>query len=159
MLLNTGESRPLIVKLTFVKVLAWIGIILFFFFAVLAWRAGEGEVSLLFMLFIALGGAYLLYFSGTIEMDAQTITCRTPLAQYQIKWNEVSHIEIDTQGSSVVFCGENKILIALGPMFWSGKDKMEMLRLVGAQVEKRGIETPQTGKQVFRVSKNTKVRA
>jgi hypothetical protein len=133
------------------------GIILFSFCAVMAWRAGEGEVSPLFILFVALGGAFLLFFSGTVEMDAETIICRTPLAQYQIKWDEVSHIEIDTQGSNLVFCGEDKILVALGPLFWSGKDKMEMLSLVNAQVEKHGIGIPQTEKPVFRLSKNTKV--
>lgn len=158
MLLNTDGSRPLIVKLTLVKVLAWIGIIFFFFCAVMAWRAGEGEVSLLFMLFAVLSGAYLLLFSGTVEVDAQTVTCRTPLAQYQIKWDEVSHIETDKQGGSLVLCGENKILAVLGPMFWSGKDKMEMLMFIGAQLEKRGIETQQPEKVVLRLSKNTKVR-
>lgn len=159
MLLNNGQNRPLIVRLTFVKVTAWIGIILFFICAVMAWRAGEGEVTPLFMLFVALFGAYLLFFSGTVEMDAKTITCQTPLAQYQIKWDEVLSVEVDAQGGSLVFCGENKILVALGPMFWSGKDKPEMLKFVGVQIEKRGIKTPQIEELVFRVSKNTKVRA
>jgi hypothetical protein len=156
MSLHADGSRPLIVKPTFVKVLAWVCIVLFLFCAVMSWRAGGVGVPLFFLLFVALG-LYLLLFSGSVEMDAQTITYRTPLAQYRIKWDEVSRIEIDSQGGNVVFCGENKRLAAVGPMYWSGKDKMEMLKLVGAQAKQRSIETEQTEKAMFRSSKNTKV--
>jgi hypothetical protein len=154
---NADGLRPLIVNSTSVKVVAWICITFFLFCAVMSWRAGQGRLSPFFLIFVALG-IYLLLFSGSVEMDRQTVTYRTPLAQYHIGWDEVSHIEIDRQGGNIVFCGANKRLAALGPMFWTGKDKMEMLMLVASQLDERGIKTHQTEKAMFRRSKNTKLR-
>ena len=158
-------KTTLFVKHTSVIVLGWICIIFFLFGALMSWRAGQGKMSVvghvsvvgLFLLFVFLG-IYLLLSSGSLEMDDQGITCRSYLAQYRISWSEVKHIEIDRQGSNIVFCGENKQLAALGPMFWSGDDKLRMLRLLDAQVRKGGIEIRQTEKAHYRFSKNTKVR-
>ena len=119
--------------------------------------AAQASVVILFLIFVLLG-IYLLLSSGSVEMDEEGITYRTYLAQYRIVWSEVKHIEIDRQGSNIVFCGDNKRLAALGPMFWSGSDKKLMLRLLDTQVRKGGIEIRQTEKAPYRFSKNTKVR-
>lgn len=149
-------TTSLVVNPTFVRVTAWVCIIFFLFCGVMSWRAGNGKAALLFLLFVTLG-VYLLLFSGRMEMDAQCIIYRTPLANYRIKWDEVLRIQIDRQGGNIFFCGEDKRLAAVGPMFWRGKDKMEMLKLLSTKVKEQGIETQETEKAMLRLSKNTKV--
>ena len=156
MTVNAEGISPLIVKPTFVRVVGWVNIVFFLFCAIMAWRAGQGNASLVLLLFVALG-AYLVLFSGNLEMNAETIVYRTALARFEIRWDEVISIELDKQGSNIVFWGSNKRLVALGPMFWTG-EKMKMLLLMSAQVEKLGIKTQQSEMAMFRLSKNTKVR-
>lgn len=150
-------GKHLIVKPTFVRVVGWGCSVFFLFCATMAWRAGQGKAALLFIPFVGLG-AYILLFAGVVEMDRETIIYRTPLARYQIRWDEVTRIELDKHGSNVVFWGDNKRLAALGPYFWQGADRTDMLRLVAAQIDKLGISTTQSEKAMFRLSKNTKVR-
>ena len=79
----------------------------------MAWRAGQGNASLVLLLFVALG-AYLLLFSGSLEINAETIVYRTTLARFEIRWDEVIRIELDKQGSNIVFWGNNKRLVGVG---------------------------------------------
>lgn len=74
-----------------------------------------------------------------------------------MKWNEVQYVEIDSQGGSMVFVGENKKLAVNGPTLWSGKDKLDLARLMSAQLERYDIEIRPTEKAMFRLSRNTKV--
>ena len=90
-------------------------------------------------------------------MNSQAITYSTPWARYHIRWDEVERIEIDAQGGAIVFVGKDKRLAAVGPGYWSGKDKPEMLMLIQSKTEEHKIEVQQTQKAVFRLSKNTKV--
>lgn len=131
----------------------------------MAWRANPGRASpvthafvvLMFLTFVALG-VYLLFSSGSLEVDEQRVTYRTVLAEYRMNWSEITYIEIDGRGSNIVFCGKHKRLAALGPMWWSG-NKRGMLGLLGNQVDNAGIEIRQTEKANYRRSKNTKVHA
>jgi hypothetical protein len=152
-----GVGRLLIVKPTFIRVVGWVSIIFFLFCTIGTWRAGLGKGILVFILFAGLG-VYLLLSCGTLEMDSKSILYRTPWARYQIRWEEVIRIELDKKGSSIVFWGENKRLVALGPYHWQGADRTDMFLLVAAQIDKLGIEMQQSEKAMFRLSKNTKVR-
>ena len=157
MLLTTDGRRPLIVKPIPLRVLASLFVAFSLFGAVMAWRAGQGNVSPWFLVFGAIG-VYLLLDTGSIEMDAKTIKYRTPLAQYQIEWDEVTQIQVDRGGGNMVFFGKDKRLATIGPTFWSGKDKLEMLILADEQIKKHGVETQVTNKAMFRLSKGTKIR-
>ena len=150
-------GRLLSVKPTFIRVVGWATVIFTLFCAIGSWRAGAGKFSLLFLLFGCIG-VPLLLFAGTVEMDSKTIVYRTPLARYQIRWDEVTRIELDRVGSSAVFWGENKRLAALGPYYWQGADRRDMLLLFAAQIDKLGITMQRSEKAMFRLSKNTKVR-
>jgi len=122
-----------------------------------AWRAGAQKPALIFLLFVGLG-VFLLLFSGTLEMNSEIITFQTPLKRYQIRWDEVIRIELDRVGSNIVFWGDNKRLVALGPYYWQGPDRTDMMLLVATQMDKLGISLQQSEKAMFRRSKNTKVR-
>jgi hypothetical protein len=150
-------GKLLIFKPTLLRVIGWTCILFFLFGATGAWRAGAAKAALVFLFFIGLG-AYIVLFSGTLEMNSETIIYRTPLARYQIRWDEVTRIELDRAGSNIVFWGENKSLAALGPYLWQGADRTDMLLLVAAQIDKLGINVQQSEKAGFRMSKNTKVR-
>jgi hypothetical protein len=155
-----GEAADVSLRVgsRFVKGLGWVCGLLFLFFAVLSWLGGAGKVSLLFLIFVALG-AYLILASGSMQMNKDRITYITPIGVYRIEWDEVTEVEIDLNGGNLVFIGHNKRLSTLGPAFWSGKDKERMLRLFSAQVETHAIEVKQTQKAMWRLNKNTKVKS
>jgi|SRR6185503_16408258 len=151
-------GKLLIFKPTLLRVIAWVCIIFFLFCTIASWRAGAGKVVWLFVVFVGLG-TYLLLASGRFEMNSETIIYRTFRARYQIRWDEVTRIELDKIGSTIVFWGENKRLVALGPYYWQGPDRRDMMLLVATQMDKLGISLHQSEKAMFRRSKNTKVRS
>ena len=152
------DGKLLIVKPTFVRVIGWICIVFFLFSATGAWLAGAQKPALFFLVFVSLG-VYMLLFSGTLEMNSEIIIFRTPLMRYQMRWDEVTRLELDRVGSSIVFWGENKRLVGMGPYYWQGADKKDMLLLVAAQIDKLGITQEQSERAMFRRSKNTRVRS
>jgi hypothetical protein len=156
--IRQASDESLRVGAKFVKGVAWVCALLFLLAAVWSWLDGAGKASLLFLIFVALG-AYLILASGSLEMNKDSITYTTPISVYRIRWGEVTEIEIDLNGGNLVFIGQNKRLSALGPSCWSGKNKERMLRFFSAQVETRGIEVKQTQKAMWRLSKNTKIKA
>jgi hypothetical protein len=152
-----SESEPLIIKHTPQKVVGWLCVAFFTFGGVSAWLAGQRSASLLFLVFVALGG-FILLNSGSMHVDYDSITSYLPFRSYQIKWNEVRYIEIDRQGGSMVFVGEDKKLAVNGPALWAGKDKRDAANLIAAQMDRYGIEFRLTEKAMLRLSRNTKVR-
>jgi hypothetical protein len=110
-----------------------------------------------FVFFAGLG-AYLLVAPGRLEMNSEIIRSRTFWARYQIRWDEITRLELDRIGSSIVFWGENKRLVAIGPYYWQGPDRRSMMLLVAEQIDKLGLTVQQSERAMFRRSKNTKVR-
>jgi len=155
---SPDTTRALIIKHTYSKIVGWICTAFFIFCSVSAWRAGQRGASLVFLVFVALG-SYILLSSGSMQVYSDSIRYYLPLRRYQIKWNEVRSIEIDSQGSSMVFVGENKRLAVNGPMFWTGKDKRDAARLIAIQIDRYEIEVRTTEKAMFRLSRNTRVGA
>jgi len=121
----------------------------------MSWLDGEKGASLFFLIFVGLG--FYLLMVGTTEMDPHTITYTTRLGQYQIRWDEITQIEMDRGLQSLAFKGCNKRLAIPGPAYWSGKDRLQMFEFLGAQVERYRIATRFTVWSAFRRSKNTKV--
>ncbi len=154
-LINRQEF--LIAKSTYLRVFGWVFIVFFLFGAIGASSAGAFKPAVIFLVFVGLG-AYLVLGPGTLEMNDRIIVYRTPLARYEIRWDEVRRIEIDRVGSNMVFWGENKRLAAVGPYMWQGADRTQMLVLVAEQIDKLGLNVQQSERAGFRLSKNTKVR-
>ena len=151
-------GKLLIVKPTLIRVIGWVCMIFFLFCTVGAWRAGAQKPALFFLLFVGLG-VFLLLFSGTLEMNSEIIIFRRPLKRYQMRWDEVTRLELDRIGSNIVFWGENKRLVGMGPYYWQGADSKDMMLLVATQIDKLGLTVQQSEKAMFRRSKNTRVRA
>ena len=119
---------------------------------------GQVLIALILLTFAVLT-VHELVRSGSIEMDNEGISYRTRWAQYRINWSEVTHLEMDPQGFRIVFYGDNKRLAAFGPLYWSRDNKKELLNWLGAQVDTRCITIRPTEIAMYRLSKNTKVRA
>ena len=149
-------DRLLTFRPTILRIIGLVCVILFLVGAVGSANAGAWKSSLVFVFFIGLG-VYILLFSGTLEMNSETIFYRTPLGRYQIRWDEVKSLELDRMGSVMVFWGENKRLVALGPYYWQGADRRDMTFLVAAQMDKLSIVLKQSERASFRLSKNTNV--
>ena len=153
-----APDKLLVAKPTFVRVVGWVCIIFFLFGATGAWRAGAQKPAVIFLVFVGLG-LFLVLFSGTLEMNSEIIIFHTYLKRYQIRWDEVTHLELDRVGSTMIFWGENKRLVGVGPYYWQGADRKDMLLLVATQIDKLGLTVRQSEKAMFRRSKNTKVRS
>lgn len=154
----TFTPRVLVIKHTPCKVLGWIVVAFCVFAIVGSWNAGAYNASLLFLVFAGLG-VYLILGSGSMHLDSDYITYHLPLRSYQIKWNEVRHIEIDAGGGNMVFAGDDKRLAVIGPAFWSGKDKIYLHKYMNEQLDKYNLEVRVTAKAMFRLSKNTRLSA
>lgn len=113
--------------------------------------------AILFAAFVCLG-IYITLAAGSVETNSQHFAYRSLWADYSMPWNEVVKIELYPDGSSFVLFAHDKRLSALGPIYWSGPDRVEMIRLVNAQITSRGIEVVVTGMALLRLSKNTKLR-
>jgi hypothetical protein len=151
-------TEDLIIKHTSSKVVGWVCVAFSIFCSAGALYAGDHRSSLFLLGFVALGG-FIILSSGSMQMDSDSIRYYLPLRSYRLEWNEVQSIEIDSQGGSMVFVGENKRLAVNGPTLWTGKAKFDMSRLIAAQIDRYGIEIRPTEKAMFRFSKNTKVGA
>lgn len=151
------SDRTLVAKPTSSRVVAWLCIAFFTFCAVMSWRAGQGNVAPWFLLFVGLGVAILVGV-GSVEMNRESIAYRSLWAHYVMRWDEVERAETDAEGGALVFIGGEKRLVAIGPGYWSGKDKQEMIALLASELSERGIPVRQTQSAMFKLSKNTKVR-
>jgi len=154
MLIDT--SRALIIKHTPVKVVGWLGVAFSTFCTAGALSAGARGSALVFIAFAALG-VFTILTSGSMQVDSHSIRYYLPLRSYQIKWNEIRSMEIDRQGYNMVFVGDNKRLAIIGPGYWSRRNKLETLNLIGTQIDKYGIQILPTQKALFRLSRNTRI--
>ena len=155
--IRQAADESLCVGAKFVRGFGWACGLFFFPLATWFWLDGEGATSLLLLPFVALG-MYLILTTGSLEMNKDSITYVTPVSVYRIMWDEVTEIEISETCGSLVLIGKNKRLWAIGPRYWSGKDKVRAFRLLLAQVDTRGVESKQTWKAALRLSKNTKIK-
>jgi hypothetical protein len=150
-------GKLLVFKPTIIRGIGCVCIIFALICAIGAGRAGAWRAVWVFVFFAGLG-AYLLLAPGRLEMNSEIIRSRTFWARYQIRWDEITRLELDRIGSSIVFWGENKRLVAVGPYYWQGPDRRSMMLLIAEQIDKLGLTVQQSERAMFRRSKNTKVR-
>jgi hypothetical protein len=157
--LSSSGKTMFTAKSTSAKAIGWVCIVFFLFCAVASYSAGQGSVSPFFLLFVALG-VFLILITGELSMSSEEIIYTTPLAKYQMKWDEVKKVEIDLQGGGLVFYANdrNKRMAVLGPGYWSGPDKQNLAKLLSDEMEKRQIPMEQTPRAAYTMSKNTKVK-
>lgn len=136
--------------------IAWVGLVFFGCLAILCLFTGQIVLFPIFVVFVSLCLALRLT-SGKVEMNSNRVTLYIPTGRHEILWDEVRHIETDQHWGSIVFCGaSSKRVSVLGPGWWSGKDKGQMITLLRSEMNRRSIPVKVTVKALFRLSKNSR---
>ena len=151
------DIRPLQVTHRSTRVIGWGCVVLFSWFLTLGIINHQTDGLLTFLFFIWLG-ILLLCLYGTTEWDTQRIGYRAAIGRYEMLWSDVKHVEIDPRGTNLVFYGDNQRLVIPGPLFWSGRQKINALKLLLVQVQRHQVEVRETAWAAYKRSKNTKVR-
>lgn len=128
------------------------------------------NLALWFVVLVFLGvGVACVVLSGSVVMNSRSISYKTPWAHYSMGWDEVERIEVEPDEPepyyqaigtkmALVFAGRDKRLSMLGPNWWHGGDKAEMLGLLESKLEERGIELRRAKSAMWTLPKNAKVR-
>lgn len=166
------EDTALVVRTPSAKVVGWLCIVASSFM-VIGWSVGvdagrpaDSVMYFVVLVFFCLGVACVV-LSGSVEMDSQSLRCKTPWAHYVMRWDELDAIEVDSDNpdarsralgkAALVFVGQDKRLPILGPSYWRGDDHEEMSRLLQSQMEQRGIEVRTARAAMWAFPRNTKV--
>ena len=150
------KSKELRVGLLVYKIIAWVCIVFFLFCAVMAWRADQGYVSPLFLLFACLG-FFLLFMASSIKATSEYISVLSPFAEYRIFWDEVEWVEEGNQGTLVIHGKGEKRLVLPSPAYWSGPQKSEMFEFMDSKYEDLEITEVSSTSADYKVHKNVKV--
>jgi len=156
--ISTNPAMPLTVRMRFVRLLGWIGVVEFLGFATLAFVSGSPALAFGFAPFIALS-AYLVAYDGTLCVTAREITYACPLGSFAIAWNEIEFLETDAIGQMLVLSSNSKRLPIYGTSFWSGASKEELMAFMDAQLRERRIPVRTSQRALFRWPKNVRANA
>jgi len=109
-----------------------------------------------FAFFCALG-LYAIGSTGRLTFSSVQVTYRAPLGTYAMSWSEVASVGIDTQGNALVFRGNGKRLVALGPAMWVSSDRSEIYPALIAFLAQRGIFLGQDALASFKIPSGCRV--
>lgn len=115
-------------------------------------------LAALLLIFVGLGLIVVLN-TGSLEVDQFSLTRKTFLGTYQMRWDEVEWIEHHEQESTMLLCSANKQLAIPSPAYSSGQDWNAYVALLTTIPKQRGITMKRTWEVLFKWSKNTRVRA
>lgn len=131
--LRVGYSRG-------IKSIGWSGMVIFAFFALLAWQSGQTGPAACFLGFIAFNLIFLLLTNQYVVMDLEGISDLSILGHFRIRWDEITQIQTDPAGTGLVFYGGPKRVAVSGPAYWNGPDKDRMYQLLAAEIRTHHIE-------------------
>jgi hypothetical protein len=152
---------PVVVRYyRFEKILGWIAVVggtvltIYLYFRSIQ----EGALTVFFC-FVVPGLILLLYGEGKIEADSNKIVRQTIIGKYAIQWDEIQEVLVDHKYEAMSLLGENKRLVMPGSAKWYGEDREKLYYLVQSKLELAGISVRRSGKPVFSLSKNTRVKS
>jgi hypothetical protein len=151
--MNTIDYR---VGLLPCKIIAWVDIIFFGFCAFMSWRSGQGSVSPLFLAFMGLGIILLLSFSYLL-IDDKKISVLAPFSAYELAWEDVIKTEIGSSGTLVFHGIEGKRLVYPPFIFWSGVQKLDMLKFLISELERRQLKPVKSFTADYKLHKNVSI--
>ena len=136
------------------KTLGWFGILVGLVLIFRAW-GNIGSIIFLSVAIVFLGVFIVVLASSCIKMDQETVAVVLPYARYRINWNEVTHIERNSKGDTIAFCGgtDKRLVIYTAH---ADRNKKLLPTFLDKQVEARGIEVTQSD-SVPRTHLNVKV--
>jgi len=105
-------------------------------------------------LFGGLGLLLLLSCIDWMEGDNSRISVRSLFKKYTFFWIDLREIYINTNQGVIALVGDNSRLIVPKVSSWSGTDKEMLHELINYKIEMSKIESIESSKPVFWMSKN-----
>jgi hypothetical protein len=102
-------------------------------------------------------GAYMVLGSGSFDIDSEGLFHRSSFGAWQIRWNEISGVEVGAGEGTMVLHGNNKRFILSSPGGWDESVKDEAFAFVTRQLESREIPFKPSGVAAYKIMKNTRV--
>jgi len=150
------SAHRITVDLRFPRIIGATAMVLFLLASLLATRAGEGVVSMLFLVFVALG-FYLMVGSGHVAADDDAISVNGLLAQYELAWKRVRKVETSGYGTLVLHADDARLVVP-PPMLWSGHDKAALRALVARQLREHALVARYSRTADYRMHDNVRVK-
>ena len=129
---------------------------LFSIASLLSWHAGEGVVSMFFLVFVALG-LYLVLGSGHVAADDDTVSVHTLLGRHELAWDRVRRVESSGYGTLVLHADDARLVVP-PPMLWSGPDKAALCALITRQLRERARVVQRSRTADYRLHRNVRVK-
>lgn len=102
-------------------------------------------------------GAYMVLGSGSFDIDSDGLFHRSSFGAWQIRWDEISRVEVGAGEGTMVLHGNNKRFILSSPGGWDESVKDEAFAFVTRQLESREIPFKPSGVAAYKIMKNTRV--
>lgn len=142
--------------LRYPRIMGALAMLLFSTASLLSWRAGEGVVSVLFLVFVALG-LYLLLGSGQVAADDDTIFVHSLLGRHEIAWDRVRRVEGSGYGTLVLHADDARLVVP-PPMLWSGSDKAALRALIVRRLRELALVVQRSRTADYRLHRNVRVK-
>ena len=140
------------------QVIGWAGVPFFSFCAVMSWLAGQPGALAVFLLFVGLS-AHVLLSASRVEIGAAAIRVIAPLASYEILWNDVQRVECGRHGTLVFHGTEDRRLVLISPMVWSGKSKFPAIQFLVSEVSRRRLNLTKSLWADYKTQRNVRLRS
>ncbi|MEO6366324.1 MAG: hypothetical protein ABIO38_09810 [Luteimonas sp.] len=151
------SSTPRItVDLRYPRIIGATAMLLFLLASLLSWRAHDSLVSVLFLVFVALG-FHLMVGSGHVAADDEAISVHGLLARYELAWERVRRVDASGYGTLVLHADDARLVLP-APMLWSGPGKPALRALVARQLRDRALTVRRALGADYRVHRNVRVQ-
>lgn len=151
-----SSSHRITVDLRSPRIIGATAMVFFLLASLLSWRAGEGVVTMLFLVFVALG-FFLMVGSGHVAADDDAISVNGLLGRYELAWDRVRKVE-DSGYGTLVLHADGAQLVLPPPMLWSGPDKQALRALIARQLRNRALTVRRSRSADYRVHRNVRVK-
>lgn len=111
----------------------------------------------LFGFFLLLSLVYLPLCWGFIDVNRERIRHSCGYGTFQIRWDDVTHVEIDPGESTLAFCGDGKRLPIPGSGGWTGPESREFETVIHGEIQARGLEIRERRRAAYMPPWNVKV--
>lgn len=151
-----SSSELITVDLRYSRIIGATAMVFFLLASLLSWRAGEGVVSMLFLVFVALG-CYLALGSGHVAADDHAISVSGLLGRYELAWERVHKVEDSGYGTLVLHAADARLVVP-PPMLWSGPDKQALRSFITRQLRNRALSVQRSRSADYRIHRNVRVK-
>ena len=103
---------------------------------------------------VSMGLLVIVMYLSWMEVDNETIKVRTLFRQYEIQWNKVQEIYVDSIRGKIALVSDTSRLIVPGFRNWSGKERNLLFDLIALKIETSSVEPIESVKLFYWRSKN-----